>query len=301
MNNILDLEQRKDLIGKRIRYERKTLGLSQERFSEELDRERALIGRWERGERLPSLEDLINMCELFNCEVGYLLCEEGYENKTRKVTDICNSTGLSEESVNLLIEDKKTMDKINAWVKKRTKFERKSKSISLDIIERIIKNDKYILTEIDELRRIKSNIKQIEKDIDYPIIEQAFNIATTAKVSIEYADSGAYESAEKKDIFLNTLESLAEEKYSAEERLSELYSLIENGSVIMSDDAVKATEERILNSQPWKDTAKANWYQTYETLIKRSNIEKYELAIGLKFQKIVNDSIESILAGLEDK
>ena len=164
MDNILVLEQRKELIGERIRYERKTLGLSQERFAEELDRERALIGRWERGERLPSLEDLINMCELFQCEVGYLLCEEGYENKTRTVTDICKSTGLSEEAVKLLIEDRERLAKLD-----------KTRSLVLEVVERIIKNERQVKTSLLEHCDTKWKIKQIEESEDFSIIEKFFN------------------------------------------------------------------------------------------------------------------------------
>ena len=42
-------------------------------------------------------------------------------------------------------------------------------------------------------------------------------------------------------------------------------------------------------------------FNDFDWLFRRSESEKDELAIGLKFQKIVSDSIESILAGLEDK
>lgn len=39
---------------------------------------------------------------MFDCEVGYLLGEEGYENRKRTTTDICKETGLSAEAVNVL-------------------------------------------------------------------------------------------------------------------------------------------------------------------------------------------------------
>ena len=94
-------------IGKRIKSERKLLGKSQEELSGDLKVKRSTVGSWENGKTLPSLQTMINMCKMFNCEMGYLLCEEGYEEKTRKITDICRETGLSAEAVNLLMEYKK--------------------------------------------------------------------------------------------------------------------------------------------------------------------------------------------------
>lgn len=39
---------------------------------------------------------------MMDCELGYLLGEEGYENRTRAKTDICKATGLSEVAVSAL-------------------------------------------------------------------------------------------------------------------------------------------------------------------------------------------------------
>ena len=89
-------------IGKRIKSERKLLGKSQEELSGDLKVKRSTVGSWENGKTLPSLQTMINMCKMFNCEMGYLLCEEGYEEKTRKITDICRETGLSAEAVEKL-------------------------------------------------------------------------------------------------------------------------------------------------------------------------------------------------------
>lgn len=89
-------------IGKRIKSERKLLGKSQEELSEDLKVKRSTVGSWENGKTLPSLQTMINMCKMFNCEMGYLLCEEGYEEKTKKITDICRETGLSAEAIKKL-------------------------------------------------------------------------------------------------------------------------------------------------------------------------------------------------------
>lgn len=63
---------------------------------------RQTISKWERGLEMPPLDILCSLCELFECELGYLLCE--YDCKTRSSTDIHNETGLSEDAINVLKE-----------------------------------------------------------------------------------------------------------------------------------------------------------------------------------------------------
>jgi transcriptional regulator with XRE-family HTH domain len=107
----------KYIIGQRIKKERERLGIDQTVFGEEtlvaINQELKQVGRtavyaWENGTRLPKLEYLLVMCEAFDCELGYLLGEPNYENRTRIKTDICNVTNLSEEAVAYLCENKET-------------------------------------------------------------------------------------------------------------------------------------------------------------------------------------------------
>lgn len=90
-------------IGERIRKERKERGLTQEDFAELLNLSRdsrQSISNWEKGKTSPPFEHLIKMCEIFECELGYLLCQ--HDSKTRKDTDIAEATGLSRNAVNRL-------------------------------------------------------------------------------------------------------------------------------------------------------------------------------------------------------
>lgn len=93
------LEQKTAEIGCRIKAERVAAGYkSQADFMRAMGYSpdsRQTAANWESGKKLPSLDDLLRMCNLFSCEIGYLLCEEGYECKTRAVTDIQKDTGLS--------------------------------------------------------------------------------------------------------------------------------------------------------------------------------------------------------------
>ena len=97
-------------IGERIRKERIGIGLSQEDFAVAVGLgtdSRTSVIKWENGHYLPSFKVLIKMCEIFDCEIGYLLCEEGYIGKTRKKTDFQKATGLSERAVEKLFTFRK--------------------------------------------------------------------------------------------------------------------------------------------------------------------------------------------------
>ena len=61
---------------------------------------RKTISNWEKGISLPPLDIMLRMCDLFECDLGYLLCE--YDTKTRSATDIQAETGLSEDAINVL-------------------------------------------------------------------------------------------------------------------------------------------------------------------------------------------------------
>ena len=94
-------------VGKRIRSERKRLSYTQSDLIELINRSdstRQLIGKWENGKAIPTLNDLINLCKLFDCELGYLLCEKEYSCKTREITDIQKATGLSEKAIKTLLK-----------------------------------------------------------------------------------------------------------------------------------------------------------------------------------------------------
>lgn len=51
------------------------------------------VSKWEKGNSTPSLENLFKLCDLFNCDLGYLLGE--YDCKKRIAEDIHEMTGLS--------------------------------------------------------------------------------------------------------------------------------------------------------------------------------------------------------------
>ena len=99
-------EKKRKEIGKRIKRERTLLNLSQVNLAEKLyigsdeNNTRQTIWNWETGRTMPSIDRFIELCEIFNCELDYLLCK--HDCKTREASDIHNSLGLSENAITIL-------------------------------------------------------------------------------------------------------------------------------------------------------------------------------------------------------
>jgi transcriptional regulator with XRE-family HTH domain len=95
-------------LGERIQRTRKEMKISQHEVAEHINRKREYISRIETGKTEPDLTDLVGMCDLFHCELGFLLGEPEYKAKTHAVTDICRVTGLSQKAVDNIISTYRT-------------------------------------------------------------------------------------------------------------------------------------------------------------------------------------------------
>lgn len=63
-------------LGEKIRYARKSCGLSQGQLAEKLCVSRSAIAKWETDKGMPDIENLKFLSRLLNVSVDYLLCEE---------------------------------------------------------------------------------------------------------------------------------------------------------------------------------------------------------------------------------
>ena len=61
--------------GRRIREERKKLGMTQEKLAEDVNLSTAYIGQIERGERSPTLETVVAIANRLGVTVDYLLSD----------------------------------------------------------------------------------------------------------------------------------------------------------------------------------------------------------------------------------
>ena len=67
-------------LGEKIRSLRKTAGLSQEAFAEQLGVSRQAVSKWENDNGLPETEKLINMAKLFGVSLDTLIGEESTDD-----------------------------------------------------------------------------------------------------------------------------------------------------------------------------------------------------------------------------
>lgn len=91
-------------IGNKIKELRKEAGWTQEILAHEMnlsENSRSTIRNWEKGERLPTTDQLIQLCGLFHCDIGFLFGD--YEQRYRSLADISEITGLSESAIRRIL------------------------------------------------------------------------------------------------------------------------------------------------------------------------------------------------------
>ena len=113
MLNLQNIEKgRWFLIGERIRKNRNEIfHLTQEELSERIERitnkaiTRQTIAKWENGDPIKKPEQIMALCEIFECDAEYLLCE--CESKRYMSELVAPALGLSEEALDNLITARK--------------------------------------------------------------------------------------------------------------------------------------------------------------------------------------------------
>lgn len=101
-------DDRAAIIGERIKENRKRLDLKQTELLPRLylsTSSVASLRKWERGERVPDLDTIIRMCDVFGCDVGYLLGD--YKEADYEKHKVCEYTGLSENAITRLHDMRK--------------------------------------------------------------------------------------------------------------------------------------------------------------------------------------------------
>lgn len=97
-----------EIVGERIKKERKAMGISQDAFVEKYGQKlsissRTTLYKWERGEGELSIWNILELSNIFGCSPGYLIGE--YDCRKREATDIKAKTGLSEMAITLLLDN----------------------------------------------------------------------------------------------------------------------------------------------------------------------------------------------------
>lgn len=102
------------IIGNRIRNNRIEKGLSQEQLAERLELittkpiKRQTVAGWERGNPIKKIEQLTALCEIFDCDTAYLLCE--CDSKRIVSQQVAPALGLSEKALDNLITANKNQN-----------------------------------------------------------------------------------------------------------------------------------------------------------------------------------------------
>lgn len=109
-----------NILGKRIELERNRLGINQIELAKKLNlSSSASISQYESGDRIPSDDIKLKMCEIFDCSLDYLMGKSNIRNPDKLVevpfanAGGLNTDGLDEED---LIELQKQVDYIK-WKK----------------------------------------------------------------------------------------------------------------------------------------------------------------------------------------
>ena len=80
------MELDKKAIGNRINLERKNIGLTQEELAIKLGlNNKSSVSQYEKGDTLPSDDIKMQMCNLFNCSLDYLLCKSDIRNPEKEI------------------------------------------------------------------------------------------------------------------------------------------------------------------------------------------------------------------------
>lgn len=111
-------------IGKLIRAERKKNNLSQDEMGEELKITGKQISNYEHGKPMPPMEVLLKICEIFDCELGYILGEKDYSQGTKLKTIISDETGLNIEAINAIVRLTGTERECINWGYESEKYRR---------------------------------------------------------------------------------------------------------------------------------------------------------------------------------
>ena len=111
-------DDRLKTIGKRIKDNRKRLGLTQKELLEKVylsEKSVASLRKWENGERLPDLDTIVRMAGVFERDIGYMLAD--YDESNFSIHKICELTGLSDPAVSRLcrMEEKSIRERAAGW------------------------------------------------------------------------------------------------------------------------------------------------------------------------------------------
>lgn len=107
------MNDKPELLGKMIKERREHMNekkMTQEELAEKVGVSAKQISSYENGHQYPPMDMLFKLCEVLDCDLGYLLGQEDYKDGTLLRTRIVNATGLTSESLRTIIGIKNCME-----------------------------------------------------------------------------------------------------------------------------------------------------------------------------------------------
>lgn len=190
-----------NIIKERIRSRRKQLSLTQTDLSGKVGISVPSLSAIESGSSLPKLDNLLYLCEILDCDIGYLTGE--IDTPRHITTDVCEATGLSEDAANALINEPfsgfyDTLIKMtSAQVEEPKEYFSVPTCLYADFLE---------LKQIHQLKKI------YEDGID-PALQKLFSSAYSRYKIEKTTLSGFMDHETKKRVFRLALASILQERY----------------------------------------------------------------------------------------
>ena len=162
-------------ISKTIAKERKKLkNVSQSKLGEMINVSGKQISNYENGKLLPPIDIMLKLCEVFNCELGYLLGEETYANGTKTNTIVSNVTGLSVESINAITQITGTEKHCIDFGYESEKYRRILNSL---LISKEFYDIMELLSNLDDIYKRDEEKDNLESNLKKELGEELFNKA----------------------------------------------------------------------------------------------------------------------------
>lgn len=117
-----------NILGKRIESERIRLGLNQIELAKKLNlSSSASISQYESGDRIPSDDIKLKMCEIFNCSLDYLMGKSEKRNPEKADLDKLQIGLSTKDYSNITDEQLKQIEDSAKFVLKDNKKDKKEK------------------------------------------------------------------------------------------------------------------------------------------------------------------------------
>lgn len=214
--NKLDIRK----ISERIKEERKLANLTQEELGELIYRDKKSIRQWEKAVSLPDRDSLFSLCTVFKCDINYILCLS--DTKDQSLNDIFHATGLTEDSLKIIIKLHHSIIKENTIQQCQINLH---KRFQLKLIDEFIKQSEELTKDIFKLDFLKTQrTEKILYDFPYSNLENLLKGAETpadfnhiSEYIKEYTDSKIAQMELEADgydhrinrIFRNIIDSIA--------------------------------------------------------------------------------------------